>query len=55
VIECIIAGGTVIAPMIIIKGVVVQAHWFADLQNGDIIIGVSNLGYSNDILLFQWL
>ena len=44
-----------IAPMIIIKGAVVQARWFADLQNGDIAIGVSDLGYSNDILSFQWL
>ena len=55
VVECISAGGTVIAPMIIIKGAVVQARWFVDLQNGDIAIGVSDSGYSNDILSFQWL
>ena len=53
VVECISVGGTVIAPMIIIKRAVVQTRWFADLQNGDITIGVSDSGYSNDILSFQ--
>jgi hypothetical protein len=55
VVECISASGTVIAPLIIIKGAVIQARWFADLRDGDIAIGVSESGYSNDILSFQWL
>ena len=55
IVECIFANGTVIAPLIIIKGAVIQARWFADLQDGDIAIGVSESGYSNDILSFQWL
>jgi hypothetical protein len=55
VVEYISASGEIIAPLIIIKGVVIQARWFADIQDGDIAIGVSELGYSNDILSFQWL
>jgi hypothetical protein len=55
VVECISADGTVIAPLIIIKGAIIQARWFADLRDGDILIGVSESGYSNDILSFQWL
>jgi hypothetical protein len=53
VVEYISADGTVIAPLIIIKGAIIQARWFADLRDGDILIGVSESGYSNDILLFQ--
>ena len=52
VVGCISASGEVIAPLIIIKGVVIQARWFADIQDGDIAISVSESGYSNDILSF---
>jgi hypothetical protein len=55
IVEAISAGCAVIAPLIIIKGVVVQARWFHDLKEGDIAIGVSDSGYSNDLLSFQWL
>jgi hypothetical protein len=55
VVECISAGGMVIASLIIIKGAIIQARWFADLHDRDIMIGVSESGYSNDILSFQWL
>jgi hypothetical protein len=55
IVEAISAGGTVIAPLIIIKGAIIQARWFADIQDNDIAIGVSDSGYSNDILSFQWL
>jgi len=55
IIESISAAGTVIAPLIIVKGVVIQARWFADIKDGDIAIGVSESGYSNDVLSFQWL
>jgi hypothetical protein len=55
VIEAISAGGITIDPLIIIKGVVIQLRWFADLESGDIAIGVSDSGYSNDELSFLWL
>ena len=55
VVESISAGGVVIAPLIIIKGLVIQARWFADMQDGDIAVGTSESGYSNDLLSFQWL
>ena len=54
VIEAISAGCTVIAPLIIIKGVIIQTRWFHDLKEDDIAIGVSDSGYSNDIISFQW-
>jgi hypothetical protein len=55
VIESISAGGVVIPPLIIIKGVVIQSRWFSDIENNDVAIGVSDSGYSNDLLCFQWL
>ena len=55
IVEAISAGFTVIAPLIIIKGVIIQRRWFHDLKEGDIAIGVSDSGYSNDILSFQWI
>jgi hypothetical protein len=55
VVEAISAGCATIAPLIIIKGVIIQTRWFHDLKEGDIAIGVSDSGYSNDILSFQWL
>jgi hypothetical protein len=55
VVESISADGVVIAPLIIIKGAMIQARWFADIRDNDIAIGVSDSGYSNDLLSFQWL
>ena len=55
VVESISADGVVIPPLIIIKGVVIQTRWFADIKDDDIAIGVSDSGYTNDILCFQWL
>lgn len=55
VVEAISAGGVDIQPMIIVKGVVIQARWFAEIKASDIAIGVSESGYTNDILCFQWL
>jgi len=52
VVESISADGMVIAPLIIVKGLIIQARWFADIQNSDIAIGVSDSGYSNDLLSF---
>jgi hypothetical protein len=55
IVEAISANGVTIAPLIIIKGAVIQARWFSDFQDGDIAVGVSDSGYSNDLLSFQWL
>ena len=55
VVECISASGQSIAPLVIIKGVVIQERWFAELELGDIAIGISEFGYSNDTLSFLWL
>jgi hypothetical protein len=53
--ESISADGVVITPLIIIKGIVIQARWLADMQDGDIAVSISKSGYSNDLLSFQWL
>ena len=55
VVECISASGQSIAPLVITKGVVIQERWFTELESGDIAIGVSESGYSNDTLSFLWL
>jgi hypothetical protein len=52
VVEYISAGGKIITSLIIIKRVVIQARWFANIQDSNIAIGISELGYSNDILSF---
>jgi hypothetical protein len=52
IVEAIFAGYALIAPLIIIKGVIIQTRWFRDLKEGDIAISVSDSGYSNDILSF---
>ena len=46
IVEAISAGGTVIALLIIIKGAIIQARWFADIQDNDIcwIRSVANGG-----------
>jgi len=55
VVEAISAGGVVIPPLIIIKGKVILHRWFADILDDDYLIGVSDSGYANDVLFFQWL
>ena len=55
IIKAISAGGVVIPPLIIIKGKVILHRWFADIMDDDYLIGVSDSGYSNDVLFFQWL
>ena len=55
IVEAISAGGVVIPPLIIIKGKVILHRWFADIMDDDYLIGVSDSGYSNDVLFFQWL
>jgi hypothetical protein len=55
IVEVISADSIIIAPLIIIKRAIIQARWFADIRDDDIAIRVSDSGYSNDILSFQWL
>ena len=52
IVEAISAGGVVIPPLIIIKGKVILHRWFADIMDDDYLIGVSDSGYSNDVLFF---
>jgi len=42
-------------PLIIVKGKVILAKWFADIHDDDYLIGVSESGYANNVLFFQWL
>jgi hypothetical protein len=53
-VEAISGSGEVLNPMAILKGVVIQRRWFDDLTDG-ILVGVSDTGYSNDQLSFQWI
>ena len=55
VIESISAGGVTIAPHIVIKGIVIQERWFAELKDHDYGVSVTESGYSNDITCFMWL
>jgi hypothetical protein len=55
IVETISADGVVIAPLIIIKGVIIQERWFTNIQDDDIAIAVSDSGYTNDTLCFTWL
>jgi hypothetical protein len=47
------AGGIIIPPLII-KGVVIQTRWFSDIKDDNIAIGISDSGYTNDFLCFQF-
>ena len=55
VVEAISAGGIPTPPLIIVKGKVILVKWFADIFDDDYLIGVSESGYANDVLFFQWL
>lgn len=56
IIEAISAGGEVAPPFIILPGAIHQSRWYeyTDLHD-DTTIGVSETGFSNDILGFQWM
>src|SRR6266480_3516204 len=57
IIESVSAAGTCIPPMAIMKGVVILKRWFAELppELDNLLVGMSDSGYSNDTLFFQWL
>jgi len=54
-VECISAGGDVIAPMIIMAGKVMLEKHFDNSLNSDTLLAVSESGYSNDVLGLKWL
>jgi DDE superfamily endonuclease len=53
IVETISGNGWSIDPLIIIKGSIIQARWFADIKNTPITVTES--GYSNDAVSFLWL
>lgn len=55
VVEAISADGHFIPPFIIFPGKCILAGWFDVCDEPDYIIGVSDSGYINDILAFQWI
>ena len=56
VVEAISGDGYVLPPMVILKGVLLQERWFTTTNIGDdYLIAVSDTGYSNDVLCFQWI
>ena len=57
IIKSVSAAGTCIPPMAIMKGVVILKRWFTELppELDNLLVGMSNSGYSNDMLFFQWL
>lgn len=52
VIESIFIGSIIIIPLIIIKGVIIQARQFSDIRDSDIAINVFDSGYFNNFLSF---
>ena len=56
VIEAISGDGYVLPPMVIVSGVLHQERWSTTASiGGDTLIAVSDTGYSNDILCFEWI
>jgi DDE superfamily endonuclease/Tc5 transposase DNA-binding domain len=53
-VEAISAGGAVIEPMLILTGKVHLARFYEDLR-GDIMIGLSESGYTNDELSYDYI
>lgn len=56
VVECVSAGGFAIPPFVILPGTRHMESWYKKTLLGlDYIIGVSETGYINAILAFQWI
>jgi len=56
VIETISGDGAVLPPMIIVSGKLQMEDWFTKTNlPGDVLLGVSETGYSNDVLGILWL
>jgi len=54
-VECVSSRGWVIRPVLILAGVHILHKWGFDDLDGDIVIGTSETGYSNDDLAMDWL
>jgi hypothetical protein len=54
-VECISAGGEVIPPMIVMAGKVMLEKHFDNNLDSHTLLGVSESGYSNDVLGLKWL
>lgn len=52
--ETVSADGVVLPPFIILPGIIIQDRWFENLEDED-IIGVSESGYNNDILMYEYI
>jgi hypothetical protein len=53
--ECICGDGSSLEPMVIISGQLMkEKHFMNDLSN-NILLAVSETGYTNDLLSFEWL
>ena len=56
VVEAISGDGYVLPPMVIVSGVLHQERWsIATNIEDDTLIAVSDTGYSNDVLCFEWI
>jgi len=56
VIETISGDGAVLPPMIIVPGMLQMEDWFTKTNlPGNVLLGVSETGYSNDVLAIRWL
>jgi hypothetical protein len=57
IVESVLATGSSIPPLVIIKGVIILKRWFTKLppELDNLLVGISDSGYSNNTLFFQWL
>lgn len=55
VIDCIASYGWSLPPVIIFEGKVHQSTWYSDTLPSDWVIGVSENGWTNDVLGLTWL
>ena len=55
-VECINAAGNVIAPKLILPGVLHQQAWFKNTNlDDDYLLATSSTGYTNDVLNADWI
>jgi hypothetical protein len=55
IIECISATGSIIPPMVILAGKNILEEWIPCIQDEDWRIAVSDSGYNNGILSYDWI
>ena len=54
-VECVSAGGFSMPPMIVLQGKQILNKWVHNNLDEDISLAVSDSGYSNDYLAYEWL